>query len=76
MPVIRPQGRIAFGFELKYGSLFAEKYRARGRRFGRKVKCFVIMPFDKEFYDVYKSIRTAVERAAGDSGLVCIRLAR
>jgi nucleoside 2-deoxyribosyltransferase len=38
------------------------------------MNCFVIMPFAREFDDVYATIQSAVERACKDNSLLCFRL--
>jgi len=38
------------------------------------MNCFVIMPFDQEFDDVYVSIKASVQRAASSKGCRCFRL--
>jgi hypothetical protein len=38
------------------------------------MNCFVIMPFNREFHDVYASIRTSVEGASQGTPLKCFRL--
>jgi nucleoside 2-deoxyribosyltransferase len=40
----------------------------------RKVKCFVIMPFAKEFIDVYATIKGHVESAVSSQKIKCQRL--
>ena len=39
-----------------------------------EIHCFVIMPYDKEFDDVYAHIKTAVEKADGNQVIRCARL--
>jgi len=40
----------------------------------KEIRCFVIMPYDDAYDDVYSAIRTAVEKADGNRGIRCARL--
>jgi hypothetical protein len=38
------------------------------------MNCFVIMPYAREFYDVYATIKGSVEGSSRESPLRCFRL--